>query len=30
MKYADFIWDGCTNESSDILESVQYEAARLQ
>jgi hypothetical protein len=29
MKYADFIWDGCTNESSDILESVQYEAASL-
>ena len=29
MEYADFIWDGCTNESSDILESVQYEAARL-
>ena len=29
MEYADFIWDGCSNESTNALESVQYEAARL-
>ena len=29
MEYADFIWDSCSNESTNALESVQYEAARL-
>ena len=28
MEYADFIWDGCSSEST-VLESIQYEAARL-
>lgn len=29
VEYADFVWDGCTNECSDTLEKMQLEAARL-
>ena len=29
MEYADLIWDGCSNESTNAIESIQYEAARL-
>lgn len=29
MEYADVIWDGCYVEESDLLESVQYESARV-
>ena len=27
MEYADLIWDGCSNESTNAIESIQYEAA---
>jgi hypothetical protein len=29
MEYADVLWDSCTESESDILEHVQYEAAKL-
>ena len=29
MEYADVLWDGCTNEDSQPLESVQYEARKV-
>ena len=29
MEYADVLWDGCTDSESDILEHVQYEAAKI-
>ena len=30
MEYADVVWDGCSAESvSDLLESVQYESAKV-
>ena len=29
MEYADYIWNGCSSESTNVLESIQYEAARL-
>ena len=29
MEYADVLWDGCTESESDLLEHVQYEAAKL-
>ena len=29
MKYANVVWDGCTLGESDLLESVQYDAAKL-
>ena len=29
LEYADFLCDGCTQECSDALESIQYDAARL-
>ena len=28
MEYADVLWDGCTESESDLLEHVQYEAAK--
>ena len=29
MEYADVIWSGCTDTESDLLEHVQYEAAKV-
>ena len=29
LEYGNLIWDNCTNEESDLIESVQYEAARI-
>ena len=29
MEYANVVWDGCTLGESDLLESVQYDAAKL-
>ena len=29
MEYTDVIWDGCNEDDSDLMESVQYEAARV-
>jgi hypothetical protein len=29
MEYADVIWDGCSIAYSNLLESIQYEAARI-
>ena len=29
MEYADVIWDGCSEGEPNILETVQYEAARV-
>ena len=29
MEYADIVWDNCTSGSSDLLESVQYNAAKI-
>ena len=29
MEYANVVWDGCTIGESDLLESVQYDAAKL-
>ena len=29
MEYADVIWDGCSIADSNLLESIQYEAARI-
>ena len=29
MEYADVIWDGCSEYESNILEGIQYEAARV-
>ena len=29
MEYGDALWDGCTDGESDLLEFVQYEAAKI-
>ena len=29
MEYADIIWSGCTDTESNLLEHVQYEAAKV-
>ena len=29
MEYADVLWDGCSVSESDLLEHVQYEAAKV-
>jgi hypothetical protein len=29
MEYRDIIWDNCTTGNSDLLESIQYESAKL-
>ena len=29
LEYADIVWDGCCEADRDLLESLQYEAARL-
>ena len=29
MEYADVVWDGCTESECDLLEHVQYEAAKV-
>ena len=29
MEYADVVWDGCYENESNLLESVQYEAAKI-
>ena len=29
IEYADVLWDGCTESESDLLEHVQYEAAKI-
>ena len=29
MEYADFKWDGCSSESTNVLESIQHETAHL-
>ena len=29
MEYADVLWDGCTDSESDLLEHVQYKAAKI-
>ena len=29
LEYADVVWDGCNETDSDLLEQLQYEAARL-
>ena len=29
MEYADIVWDNCTSGNSDLLESVQYDAAKI-
>ena len=29
MEYADVIWDGCNEDDSELIESVQYETARM-
>ena len=29
MEYANIVWDNCTQEQSDLLESIQLEAARI-
>ena len=30
MEYADVLWDGCTESESNLLEHVQYEAAKIE
>jgi hypothetical protein len=30
MEYADVVWDGCCENVSDLLESVQYEFVALE
>ena len=27
--YADVMWDGCNEDDSELIESIQYEAARM-
>ena len=29
MEYGDIIWDNCTAGNSELLESVQYQSARV-
>ena len=29
MEYGDVLWDGCTDGEGDLLEFVQYEAAKI-
>ena len=29
LEYGNIVWDNCTNQESDLIESVQYEAARI-
>ena len=29
LEYTDVVWDGCSETDSDLLEQLQYEAARL-
>ena len=29
LEYADVVWDGCTESECDLLEHVQYEAAKI-
>ena len=29
MEYAHVVWDGCTENESDLLEHVQYESVKL-
>lgn len=29
LEYGDVVWDNCTDEQSNLLESIQIEAARL-
>lgn len=29
LEYGDVVWDNCTNEQSNLLESIQIEAARI-
>ena len=29
LEYADVVWDGCNKTDSDLLEQLQYEAARF-
>jgi hypothetical protein len=29
MEYADIVWDNCTSGNSNLLESVQYDAAKI-
>ncbi|PJE77413.1 hypothetical protein CI610_03664 [invertebrate metagenome] len=29
LEYADIVWDNCTQQSADLLESIQLEAARI-
>ena len=29
IEYTDVLWDGCTESESDLLEHVQYEAAKI-
>jgi hypothetical protein len=29
LEYADVVWDGCCDADRDLLESLQFEAARL-
>jgi hypothetical protein len=29
LEYADVVWDGCSDSDSDLLESLQFEAARI-
>lgn len=29
LEYADVVWDGCSKSDSDLLESLQFEAARI-
>ena len=29
LEYADIVWDGCNETDNDLLEQLQYEAARL-
>ena len=29
LEYAEVVWDGCLKRESDLIESVQFDAARL-
>jgi hypothetical protein len=29
LEYGSVVWDNCTREQSDLIESVQYESARI-
>ena len=29
LEYANIVWDNCSNQLSDLLESVQYRAAKI-